>query len=227
MGGMFSVVKVREGILRTGDYSDPGWYENPPGTQAWEWTGALPDTAKAKDAKTTITPETTRSTADRATPSHQPNKGSAIMKTAMIALFLASSPLSPPAALASGSHAGHGEAMAVGEPGVKAEATQTIRRHHEGDGRWQDDLRAEHLQGPQRPDHRLLRSRTPASWTMNSCSIEEDKVMEHKAVMEKFPDMEHEDPNAIRLAAGKSGEIVWKFTNDGIVQDRLPRARSL
>nr|WP_237682049.1 plastocyanin/azurin family copper-binding protein [Agrobacterium vitis] len=44
---------------------------------------------------------------------------------------------------------------------------------------------------------------------------QEEKVMEHKAVMEKFPDMEHDDPNAIRLAAGKSGEIIWKFTNDG------------
>ena len=42
MGGMFSVVKVREGIS-AGDYSDPGWYENPPGTQAYEWTGELPD----------------------------------------------------------------------------------------------------------------------------------------------------------------------------------------
>jgi hypothetical protein len=55
-GGMFSVVKVREGIS-AGDYSDPGWYENPPGTQAWEWTGALPDTPKAKDAKTKLTPK--------------------------------------------------------------------------------------------------------------------------------------------------------------------------
>ena len=45
---------------------------------------------------------------------------------------------------------------------------------------------------------------------------QEDKIMEHKAVMEKFPEMEHEDPNAIRLAPGKSGEIVWKFTNDGV-----------
>jgi FtsP/CotA-like multicopper oxidase with cupredoxin domain len=33
MGGMFTVVKVRDGLAR-GDYSDPGWYENPPGTVA-------------------------------------------------------------------------------------------------------------------------------------------------------------------------------------------------
>jgi len=53
---MFSVVKVREGIS-AGDYSDPGWYENPPGTQAWEWTGALPEPTRAKDAKTVLTPK--------------------------------------------------------------------------------------------------------------------------------------------------------------------------
>ena len=59
MGGMFSVVKVREGISAD-DYSDPGWYENPPGTQAWEWTGEVPDATKIKDAKTQITPKPTK-----------------------------------------------------------------------------------------------------------------------------------------------------------------------
>jgi FtsP/CotA-like multicopper oxidase with cupredoxin domain len=59
MGGMFSVVKVREGVSAD-DYSDPGWYENPPGTQAWEWTGEVPDATKIKDAKTQITPKPTK-----------------------------------------------------------------------------------------------------------------------------------------------------------------------
>jgi hypothetical protein len=35
MGGMFTVIKVREGLAH-GDYSDPGWYEHPPGTVAWK-----------------------------------------------------------------------------------------------------------------------------------------------------------------------------------------------
>ncbi|QDO98666.1 copper oxidase [Ferrovibrio terrae] len=35
MGGMFTVVKVREGLAR-GDYRDPGWYRNPPGTVAYK-----------------------------------------------------------------------------------------------------------------------------------------------------------------------------------------------
>jgi len=31
MGGMFTILKVRDGIR---GYKDPGWYENPPGTVA-------------------------------------------------------------------------------------------------------------------------------------------------------------------------------------------------
>ena len=38
MGGMFSVVKVREGLAR-GDYKDPGWYQNPPGSVAYRVEG--------------------------------------------------------------------------------------------------------------------------------------------------------------------------------------------
>jgi len=41
MGGMFTVVKVREGLARN-DYKDPGWYEHPRGTVAYEWTGEPP-----------------------------------------------------------------------------------------------------------------------------------------------------------------------------------------
>lgn len=35
MGGMFTVLKIREGLARN-DYSDPGWYKHPAGTVAWE-----------------------------------------------------------------------------------------------------------------------------------------------------------------------------------------------
>jgi hypothetical protein len=33
MGGMLTVIKVREGIT---SYEDPGWYDHPPGTVAWK-----------------------------------------------------------------------------------------------------------------------------------------------------------------------------------------------
>ena len=44
---MFSMLKVRRHQKR-GDYSDPGWYQHPPGTVAYEFTGALPDPARFK-----------------------------------------------------------------------------------------------------------------------------------------------------------------------------------
>jgi manganese oxidase len=45
MGGMMSVVKVRRGQPR-GGYADPGWFEHPPGTVAYEFTGSLPEPAR-------------------------------------------------------------------------------------------------------------------------------------------------------------------------------------
>tara|TARA_R110002020_G_scaffold241722_1_gene454963 strand:- start:725 stop:1204 length:480 start_codon:yes stop_codon:yes gene_type:complete len=134
------------------------------------------------------------------------------MKKAVIGLLLAS--LSTPV-LAAGSHAGgHDEAMAVGEPGDKAKATQTIRvtMKETDDGRMIFS-----------PSTFKVRKGQTVRFAINNAGEldhefvldQEAKVMEHKAVMEKFPEMEHDDPNAIRLAPGKSGEIVWKFTNDG------------
>ena len=52
MGGMFTVLKVREGLAR-GDYRDPGWYRHPAGTVAHEWTGELPPAPAAPAAAPT------------------------------------------------------------------------------------------------------------------------------------------------------------------------------
>jgi manganese oxidase len=41
MGGMFTTLKVREG-LAPDDFHDPGWYVHPPGTVAYAWEGAPP-----------------------------------------------------------------------------------------------------------------------------------------------------------------------------------------
>jgi uncharacterized cupredoxin-like copper-binding protein len=37
----------------------------------------------------------------------------------------------------------------------------------------------------------------------------------HAALMQKFPEMEHDDPNAKRVATKKSGELIWQFTKAG------------
>ena len=47
MGGMFSVVKVREGI-GANDYKDPGWYKHPEGTVAYEYKGEMDSTPARK-----------------------------------------------------------------------------------------------------------------------------------------------------------------------------------
>lgn len=125
------------------------------------------------------------------------------MKTALTGLLLAS--LATPA-IAAGNHAGgHGE-MAVGEPGQKSKVTQTIRvsMKETDDGRMVFT-----------PDSfKVRKGQTIRFAVKNDGEVDhefvldqEDKVMEHKALMEKFPEMEHDDPNAIRLAPGESGEI--------------------
>ena len=60
IGGMFSVVKVREGLDRN-DYKDPGWYKNPEGTVAYKWTGdpaKLADPVRAPTAPASNSPAT-------------------------------------------------------------------------------------------------------------------------------------------------------------------------
>lgn len=37
----------------------------------------------------------------------------------------------------------------------------------------------------------------------------------HTKMMRKFPDMEHDDPNAKTVDPGKAAEILWRFTKNG------------
>jgi hypothetical protein len=49
MGGMFSVVKVRDDV-KPGDYQDPGFHKHPQGTVAYEYTGEVRQPARAPAA---------------------------------------------------------------------------------------------------------------------------------------------------------------------------------
>jgi uncharacterized cupredoxin-like copper-binding protein len=42
-----------------------------------------------------------------------------------------------------------------------------------------------------------------------------DELKEHAALMQKFPEMEHSDPNQVSLDPGKSGELIWQFSKAG------------
>jgi FtsP/CotA-like multicopper oxidase with cupredoxin domain len=52
MGGMFTVVKVREGLAKN-DYADPGWFKHPPDKVAREWKSAAPEPQRAATAAPT------------------------------------------------------------------------------------------------------------------------------------------------------------------------------
>lgn len=55
MGGMFSVVKVREGLAKD-DYRDPGPYKNPQGTVAYAFNGDVGAAPRAPDQPSTRAP---------------------------------------------------------------------------------------------------------------------------------------------------------------------------
>ena len=40
----------------------------------------------------------------------------------------------------------------------------------------------------------------------------------HAEAMRKNPEMEHDDPNAIRLSPFNSGELVWRFSKRGVFE---------
>ncbi len=41
------------------------------------------------------------------------------------------------------------------------------------------------------------------------------ELQEHAALMLKFPQMEHADPNQASVEPGKTGELIWRFTRTG------------
>lgn len=45
-----------------------------------------------------------------------------------------------------------------------------------------------------------------------------ESILAHKAVMEKWPEMEHAEPNSLRLKSRGSGEIIWNFNQAGEFQ---------
>ena len=63
MGGMFSVLKVRK-EQKPSDYSDPGWYQHPPGEVAFEWTGAIDEAARFRAEGGSAMPRMTKPTTD-------------------------------------------------------------------------------------------------------------------------------------------------------------------
>ncbi|RYG39958.1 copper oxidase [bacterium] len=131
---------------------------------------------------------------------------------ALAALVALSAPV-----LASGAHeGGHGE-MAAGKPGKPGKASavdRTIEISMKENEDGQMLFSPSEIKAKKGETVRLVIKNTGE--TDHEFVLDTPKeIVEHKALMEKFPEMEHDDPNSLRLAPGATGEIVWTFSNAG------------
>lgn len=133
------------------------------------------------------------------------------LKSGFALLLLAPLPL-----LASGQHAGgHGDEMGA-DFGVPGRPEAALRRIVVEAG---DDMRF-------RPAHiRVRRGETVTFVVRNRGTQTHEFVLggarelaEHAELMRRYPDMEHSDPNMLRLAPGQEGALTWTFTRAGRVE---------
>jgi uncharacterized cupredoxin-like copper-binding protein len=135
-----------------------------------------------------------------------------IPKLAALALLLSTG-----AALAGPGAAGHGHGhdddTAYGKPGDSKKPARLIQiSMGERDGKMQFiPDRIEVRRGEQVKFQ--LRNNGELDHELVLATLEEN--LKHAIEMQKNPDMEHDDPNAKRLAPKKTGEIVWQFTKAG------------
>jgi uncharacterized cupredoxin-like copper-binding protein len=112
-----------------------------------------------------------------------------------------------------GHHAAHGnEETPYGKPGQASKVNRTVTVEMDDTMRYQPAT----LQVAQGETLRLIVKNKGKIKHELSLGTEQE-LLEHLEEMKKFPDMEHDEPNKITLAPGKSGEIVWQFTQSGTV----------
>lgn len=114
--------------------------------------------------------------------------------------------------LASGNHpGGHGhDSVAIGKPGIAAKASRTVRID------MTDAMRFTPASVEVKQDETVRFVVTNSGQVRHEMVLgTEQALKEHYALMKKFPEMEHADPNMVTVAPGQSGEIVWQFTKAG------------
>ena len=136
--------------------------------------------------------------------------GTAASKLAAIAVIL-----SVGAALAGPGGAGHGHGDETaygkaGDPKKPARIVQVVMSERDGKMAFIPD-RLEIRRGEQ--IRFQLRNNGELDHELVLATLEEN--LKHAVEMQKNPDMEHDDPNAKRLAPKKTGEILWQFTKAG------------
>ena len=107
-------------------------------------------------------------------------------------------------------NAEEGHASALGEPGNAAKITRTV------------DIVMSDAMRYTPSSIKVKRGETIRFRVKNTGQTKHEMVLgslaelkEHAKTMIKFPEMEHDDPNAISVEPGKTGELVWRFTKAG------------
>ncbi len=101
-------------------------------------------------------------------------------------------------------------AAALGRPALSSEATRTVEVD------MGDSMRFK----PERIEAR--RGETIRFVVHNNGQVKHEFVLgtlaelkKHAALMAKFPQMEHDDPNAVSVEPGKTAEFAWTFSKAG------------
>ncbi|HEX7951687.1 MAG TPA: cupredoxin family protein [Burkholderiales bacterium] len=107
-------------------------------------------------------------------------------------------------------HHAEGHADTLGKPGDPTKASRTI------DIEMSDAMRFSPAQ------LKVKRGQTIRFVLKNTGTVKHEMVLgsmaelkEHAALMQKFPEMEHADPNMVTVQPGQTGELVWQFTKSG------------
>lgn len=107
-------------------------------------------------------------------------------------------------------HANEGHASSLGKPGNPAKVTRTV------------DIVMSDAMRYTPASIKVKRGETIRFRVKNTGQLKHEMVLgsraelqEHAKTMARFPEMEHDDPNAISVEPGKTGELVWRFTKAG------------
>jgi uncharacterized cupredoxin-like copper-binding protein len=142
-------------------------------------------------------------------------KGSHILAVAAV-LLIAGVTLSgtPLPGLAHEGHS-HGE-FSAGEPGDPKKPARIIRikMREEGGKKFFEPARIEVRRGEQ--IRFTLQNEGAGPHEFSLATVAENR--KHADEMKRLPEMEHDDPNAKRVAAGNTIDLVWKFTKRGEFQ---------
>ena len=109
---------------------------------------------------------------------------------------------------------GHGHAIfSAGEPGNPKKPSRVITiTMSEGEGKMRFS-----------PEKLVIKKDEQVRFVLKNIGLLDHEFLlattkeniKHAEEMKKNPGMEHDDPNGIRLATNKTGEVIWRFTKTG------------